>query len=291
MAFLETPRFPDTAAYWAQGGPEYSTDVVEAISAIESRTAKWPIGRCRYTFQGVDFTAAQMAQVIAFFRACKGRFHAFRFKDFSDFQVAATTSGFVVPGTIDTAGWLGRPTACLARLYTTSGQTDVRPIRKPIYVTVAILNGATTLVPATDYTLDQTTGIVTWAITGSGNISGVTVGANTVITLSAAIAGVAPGDKLYTTGLAGADAALLNNAALPVIAVAGAAYTLAVNTTGKTITPGGTARTYPGSRAADTLTWSGEFDVPVRFDTDSMRGAFNTGLWTWQQLAIIEVLR
>lgn len=292
MAFLESPRFPDTAAYWAQGGPEYSTDVVEAISGLESRTAKWPIGRCRYTFQGVDFTLVQMAQVTGFFRACKGRFNAFRFKDFADYQVAASSSGFVVSGTIDTTGWMGLPTAALAKLYASSGLTDIRPIKKPVSGTVALLNGVTVLVLGTDYTLDLTTGIVTWTATATRTVTSVSVGVTTAVTLASAIAGPAIGDKLYLSGLTGADAALVNSAAWPITAISGAVYTLNVNTAGKTITPAsGTAYTYPGSRASDALTWSGEFDVPVRFDTDILRGSFNTGLWTWQQLALIEVLR
>lgn len=294
MAFLESPRFPDTAAYWAQGGPEYSTDVVEAISGLESRTAKWPIGRCRYTFQGVDFTLVQMAQVTGFFRACKGRFNAFRFKDFADYQVAASASGFIVSGTIDTTGWMGLPTAALAKLYASSGLTDIRPIKKPVSGTVALLNGVTALVLGTDYTLDLTTGIVTWTATATRSVSAIAVGSATVVTLASAIAGLAIGDKLYLAGLTGTgtDAATVNNAAWPITAIAGAAYTLNVNTAGKTITVGaGTAKTYPGSRTSDALTWSGEFDVPARFDTDVMRGSFNTGLWTWQQLALIEVLR
>lgn len=292
MAFIETPRFPDDTAYWAQGGPEYNTDVVEAVSGIESRTAKWPIGRCRYTFPAVDFTPSQIAGAAAFFRGARGKFTGFRFKDFIDYQVAAAASAFVVPGSIDTTGCNGMPTSQLAKLYTTGGQTDTRPIRKPVAGTVVVSNTGTPLVAGTDYTLDTTTGILTWPALASATVSAVTVGATTVVTLSGALAGLAAGGRLYLTGLTGADAALVNAASWPVASVAGAVYTLSVNTAGKTITPAGSGKLYMGGRAADALTWSGQFDVPVRFDTDRLSGGWGTGgLWTWNQLALLEVLR
>jgi len=41
---------------------------------------------------------------------------------------------------------------------------------------------------------------------------------------------------------------------------------------------------------SDTLTWAGEFDVPVRFDIDEMRGTPNDGgLWTWETIPIVEI--
>ena len=292
MAFIETPRFPDDTAYWAQGGPEYNTDVVEAVSGLESRTAKWPIGRCRYTFPAVDFTPAQIAGVTAFFRGARGKFTGFRFKDFVDYQCTAAASTFVVPGTIDTLSCDGAPTAQLAKLYVSGTQTDVRPIRKPIAATVAIANGVTPLATPASYTLDSTTGIVAWVASAAASVSAVAVGATTVVTLSSAIASLAAGDRLYLSGLTGADAASLNGQSWPINSVAGAAYTLAANTTGKTITATGSGIYYPGGKAADALTWSGQFDVPVRFDTDRLSGGWSTGgLWTWNQLALLEVLR
>jgi uncharacterized protein (TIGR02217 family) len=56
------------------------------------------------------------------------------------------------------------------------------------------------------------------------------------------------------------------------------------------VTFGGTA---PGG--GDTITWAGEFDVPVRFDTDSMRPAITRGgtlsqyLATWDRIPIREI--
>ena len=66
-------------------------------------------------------------------------------------------------------------------------------------------------------------------------------------------------------------------------------------TAGKTITPAGTGKTYPGSRAADVLAWSGEFDVPMRFDVDKLaaqvadRNATDGLLHMWDGIKIVEI--
>lgn len=36
--------------------------------------------------------------------------------------------------------------------------------------------------------------------------------------------------------------------------------------------------------------WTGEFDVPVRFDSDKLKFSFEGGIWTGESLPIIEVL-
>ncbi|MFN8961092.1 MAG: hypothetical protein ACK5YV_05935, partial [Betaproteobacteria bacterium] len=69
-----------------------------------------------------------------------------------------------------------------------------------------------------------------------------------------------------------------------VTGVGGANITISTSTTGLTAT-GGTARFFP--QPTDALTWSGEFDVPVRFESDEARIQIidrtqNELLYSWQ---------
>jgi uncharacterized protein (TIGR02217 family) len=84
MAFLETPRFPDTIAFGASGGPEYSTGVVEKWSGSEQRNRNWSSPRYRYQIGLALRSEADTRALYAFFNAItKGMLHGFRFPDFN----------------------------------------------------------------------------------------------------------------------------------------------------------------------------------------------------------------
>lgn len=111
---------------------------------------------------------------------------------------------------------------------------------------------------------------VTFVADATRTVSAVTVGATTQVTLNSAI-GVVIGGRLWLQGLTGADAALLNNQSHQVTAITGAGlnvYTLSTNTAGKTITAAGQGHKYP--QPDESLTWAGEFYVPVQFAEDEL---------------------
>jgi hypothetical protein len=76
------------------------------------------------------------------------------------------------------------------------------------------------------------------------------------------------GGRVWVTGVTGTAAAVLNNRSHSVTGVGGAVVILGTATSGLTAT-GGEARFFP--QPTETLTWSGEFDVPVRFESDEAR--------------------
>lgn len=266
MSFIETPRFPDDIAYGAQGGPMYSTDVVATASGYEKRNQNWSAARLKFDV-GYTRTQAQLDTLVAFFHAMKGRAHAFRFKDHSDY--AATTSN----GRLGTAA-VGDGTPGpfqLVKRYTSGSTTTDRDIAKPVSGTVLIYKGGVLQTVTTHYTIDHTTGLVTWVALDSEAITGHTVGASHQFTTAANIPGLAIGEKVYITGVSGTAATTLNSLAHVISNKTGSGpytWTLATTTTGLTAS-GGTAYEYP--QATDALTWAGEFDVPCRFDTDELR--------------------
>jgi len=159
MAFIET-RFPTDIAYGASGGPQYSTDIVIMQSGYEQRNANWSAARAQYNVAHGVKTQAQLNTLIAFFRARKGRADGFRFKDWSDYQVAAQAIG------------TGNGTSTvfqLVKTYTDGGITETRNITKPVAGTVNIYLNA--VLQSSGITLDTTTGRVTFTSAPAASVA------------------------------------------------------------------------------------------------------------------------
>lgn len=159
MAFLETPRFPERIAYGAQGGPGFATQVAASGSGRESRNAAWAYPRHAWDVsQGIK-SQADFAELLDFFAAVRGRLHAWRFKDWADFQV--THAQGVVTGLTST-------TFQLHRRYSAGALTLDRIVQKPVSGSTEIkVSGIVTA-----HTLDATTGIVTiGSAPAAGNVS------------------------------------------------------------------------------------------------------------------------
>ncbi|MDM0041883.1 hypothetical protein QTI05_22775 [Variovorax sp. J22R193] len=112
---------------------------------------------------------------------------------------------------------------------------------------------------------------VTFVADASQSVTAVTVGATTQVTLSAALAGLVVGGRLWLQDLTGTHASLLNSMSHEITAITGGSlnvYTLATNTAGKTITPAGTGKKYPQTDEA--LTVAARFYVPVHFRNDTL---------------------
>lgn len=86
--------------YGFEGGPEYSTTVVDLENGLEQRDSQWMYPRHRYSasFNNLDDDARDA--IITAFHAARGKRHAFKFKDWNDY--VATDEPLVVPvGTSD----------------------------------------------------------------------------------------------------------------------------------------------------------------------------------------------
>lgn len=193
-----------------------------------------------------------------------------------DFTVTGAQGGLigymsgVANGTVGFGN--GTPLYGLRKLYTApGGRQKGRAITRPKGTPPILRNGSpvTVGVSVGNISLSAAPVYVTFVADASSNVSGVTVGATTQVVLSGALAGLGVGGKLWLQGLTGANASLLNNLAHTITAVAGATYTLSTNTAGKTITAAGQGQKYP--QPTDTLTWTGDFYVPVHFRDDSIQ--------------------
>lgn len=146
MSFVET-QFPADISYGSSGGPVYSTSVIVLASGHEQRNVNWVQARARYNVAHGVKTQAQLDQLVAFFRARKGRAHGFRFKDWADYKVTGQSIG---------TGNASATQFQLVKTYTSGSVTETRTVAKPVAGTVKLyLNG-----------VEQTSGVSVNAATG-----------------------------------------------------------------------------------------------------------------------------
>jgi uncharacterized protein (TIGR02217 family) len=144
-------QFPPEISYGAQGGPEFSTSVITVKSGQESRNQNWSESRIRWDVSTAIKNQTDLEELIAFFRARKGRAHAFRFKDWSDYtattQIIGTGNGVAT-------------TFQLSKTYDDTLIQTTRVITRPVANTTRIfLNNVEQL---SGWTVNTTTGIVTF---------------------------------------------------------------------------------------------------------------------------------
>ena len=163
MSFHEV-QFPPSISYGAVGGPRFLTNILTLASGYEKRNINWEVARAEYDVAHGLKTEAELAVLIKFFRARRGRAHGFRFKDWADYQVPfpgdATPTLFTTNGSTSTFQF--------TKIYSDSGGSYTRDILKPILTNMYMYNNGTIMTygaGASQYQVDLTTGVVTLGAT------------------------------------------------------------------------------------------------------------------------------
>lgn len=142
-------QFPTEVSYGSKGGPMYKTTVVISDSGSEQRLQHWSKSRYSYDVSYGVKKRSQMLNLMAFFKACRGRLHSFRYKDWSDYT--ATTEALPDAASIQ-----------LQKTYSYGGYSEVRKITKPVNNgTFRLYKNGVLQTVTTHYTIDYNTGIVT----------------------------------------------------------------------------------------------------------------------------------
>lgn len=258
MAFYET-RFPVDISNGSAGGPRWKTDVVVMASGNEQRNQRWSEVRNVYDVSYGVKTRAQLQSLVEFFNEMRGRAHGFRYKDWADFQV---TDEPITP----TAG----PTYQLVKTYGNGFNDYSKNITKPVSGTVSIKQNGSAY--GGTVSVDTTTGIVTLGPLSTIDILGITQANPGVITTDGAH-GLSNGDEVYLSSIGGMTE--LNGVAVTVTVVDADEFSIGVNTSAYTAyTTGGTVEQF--IETGDTMTWSGQYDIPCRFDTDEISISLET---------------
>lgn len=297
MSFIESPRFPDKLGYGASGGPQFRTSIVELSSGFEQRNADWSVERRRYDLIHTAKIREDFDEMLSYYLAvARGRLHAFRFRDPNDYN---DEHGNAV-------GWLGGgvgsgyPTYQMYKRYVSGSNASLRAITKP-YGTISVTRGGVAVTYATgspqgagEITINTATGIITFQADAALVISVHTFGTSHQFRTATDL-GLSIGELVYLSGVTGTAATLLNGIAHTITNKVVASpteyiWTISTNTGGSpTLTgSGGTAYAYP--QADEALLWTGEFDVPVRFDTDELMAMVRgPRLFDLDRIPLIEV--
>jgi uncharacterized protein (TIGR02217 family) len=152
MAFLNSPRFPDTIARGVTGGPGYDVTVVTVASGIEYRNLDQPYSLGNWDVGFAVRTLANFQEVYQFFHVVGGKAIGFRFKDFLDFEVAADESVLtLIDGETDKYQGF--------KEYAAGSATRLRKLQKLVANTQRVYDSIGEMMA--DWTVDEDTGIFT----------------------------------------------------------------------------------------------------------------------------------
>lgn len=162
MAFHEI-RFPLEIALGARGGPERRTQIVTLGSGFEERNSPWADSRRRYNAGYGLRGLGDIHALIAFFEARHGRLHGFRWRDRADWK--SGTPG-VEPAALDQVIGMGDDVTLqfqLMKTYVSGTASYARQIRKPVAGSVLIAVAGAVKTEGTDFSVEATNGLVTFA--------------------------------------------------------------------------------------------------------------------------------
>lgn len=161
MNFHEV-RFPASLSFGSVGGPERRTDVVTLANGFEERNTPWAHSRRRYDAGLGMRSLDDIETLIAFFEARRGQMYGFRWKDWSDFKSSGASAEPAFGDQVIAIADGVTEVFQLVKTYRSGAFTYARPITKPVAGTVRVGIEQDEMAEAIDYTLDVTTGLVTF---------------------------------------------------------------------------------------------------------------------------------
>jgi uncharacterized protein (TIGR02217 family) len=160
MSEFHEVRLPARLAFGCTGGVERRTEIVTLASGFERRTSPLAWSRRRYLIATAARPLDEVAELVAFFEARRGRLSGFRFRDPADFKSCAPSAQ---PAASDQAIGTGdgtRKAFPLTKIYGSGPEAVLRPIAKPVSGTVKIAVAGAALA-AGAFSVDPTSGLVT----------------------------------------------------------------------------------------------------------------------------------
>lgn len=175
MGFHEE-LFPTGITHGSAGGPGMSTSIVVNDAGQEERIARWAGARRRYNAAWQVKSKDDLQAILEFYIRRSGPAYGFRFKDWLDFTTAS--NGQDDPADDDTQIGVGDASETefqLIKKYSDGTVTRTRNITKPVVDTVLVALDEFAQTEGVDFTVDHTTGLVTFS-SAPGNTVVVTAG-------------------------------------------------------------------------------------------------------------------
>ncbi|WP_167523159.1 DUF2460 domain-containing protein [Pseudomonas denitrificans (nom. rej.)] len=267
--FLEE-RLAENIDYGSGFGAGFAVTPITTAGGDEYRPLKHPFIKARMTIEFERQTNFIISEIVDLNNRAGGPTRGFRVMHPADYS----TKNYREPPTaFDQPMVLVNPTVPgvyqLMRWYGDSSDASCirRRIRKPVAGTVQVgVHGA--VFPAAQWTVDNTTGIVTMAANKTGTITNITKGSTTTITVANSMA---VGESVLIADVVGMTQ--INGMRAPITAASGTSITVAINSTGfSDYASGGTLNTAP--QTGESVTAGCEFDIPMRF-TDDLNSRFS----------------
>jgi len=276
MAFYEE-RLPTDISYLARGGMQFSTVINEQDNGFEYRNQNWSQTRGIWNISNALMTKQTIGvlgyyNLLNFFNAMRGRLHGFRFKDPNDFKAGVNSA------VIGTGSMLGKPTYQLGKKYIQGSAIYIKDIFKPVNGTFKLYKNS--ILQSSGYTIDNTTGIITFTATSTKSCS-IAIAISGVATVTSVAHGFTNGQVIYFTS----SNSLVNNKTFTISNVTADTFKIVLN---NAVSVTATALLYP--QPIDNYTCEFEYDVPVRFDNDSLNaGMDEAGFISIDSITLIEL--
>lgn len=159
MAGFHEVRLPVGISYGAVGGPKFKTTVATFDSGEEIRNVDWENARAEYDVAYAIQRGASKDDLLAFFRARRGRAYGFRFRDWTDYTLDRQSIG--TGDGVDATWQIYKRYADDALVYDRDlkkivADADVVAQQLQVWVNDVLQT------EATHYTVDRNTGIITF---------------------------------------------------------------------------------------------------------------------------------
>lgn len=266
---------------------DYAVDIVTTSGGQEYRSLVHPFPVRKFDVSYLLDNNQTYAELQAIYHRAHGKFAGFRalcFDEWSSNGRVGTPTAFDQP-----MGLVSSGVYQLRKRYGTdkaAGATGYayREIKKPVSGTVRVAIGATEIRNA-DWSVDATTGRVTFAADKTVAITGISKAASAVLTVGAN--SFAVGESVQVSGVVGMTQ--INGMRALVTSRDATTITVAINSTAfSTYTSGGVVHTRP--QAGESVTAGFEFDFPVRFNTTLPIGQDYPGYRAVDGVELIELL-
>ena len=262
MADLEI-RFPEKILLNSIISTAFKNDHTVFGSGAEVSNIVWQYPLKKFRIPQRDLVE-NITTLERWFRIASGSGKKFRLKDPYDYKSTALMSSAIADtdqaiGTGDGATL----TFQLKKTYTESGETSQRLVTKPVAGTTVI--SIADVSQTNDWSVDTTTGVVTFNADVTGSITNITQASQAVVTSTAH--GLVVDDTVHIKNVSGMSE--INTLRGTVVSKTANTFTLDINSSGfSAYTSGGTFHTLPQS--GESVKAGYEYDLKVRFDQDEL---------------------
>lgn len=162
VGFVESPRFPESISFGSAGGPTYNTAISRSKSGRVITNENWAYPLHRYNVQHAIKKQSQVEQLLAFFHVVGGMGKGFRYKDWIDFKSCPVNSTPTHNDMVIGTGNGSLTSFQMTKTYVWGSYNRVRLIKKPVSGTILV--GKAGVLQSSGFTVDYTTGIITFTV-------------------------------------------------------------------------------------------------------------------------------